>query len=728
MINLPNLINDHQKTECSKMNVQNKIKPNFYDYFSVRIPRSCIENVIKSYKDERFLFFMKYGILRRYEGECDIIYIELPQIPQKLVIYRRPQYRMKSIDRLSLGKKDLPHIPLFEGEDHLKYLSLELNQIKKIDPLVSLNNLLYLNLYGNQIKEIENLTNISKVRVLLLGKNKIEKIENLNNLTELEILDLHSNNIETIENLNVLKKLRVLNLANNLITSIKELYHNKNLEELNVRKNLIDSIPNMTNNFYKLKKINLGKNLIDKFEYLIEFTKLNFIEEVIIENNPVLNYPNTFDQIANLTKTAKTNIFFSRTNIKNNSNNKCVLPFQTLTSKSVNLKKIRNNENNYHHDVTNFKSYNIYNNIKNCQSINNSRKSCIIKGEESLNNISFIQNKNSKLIYHYKELSYNCKDVIYARNKRKINDNNRFPINLTKSNFRENKIKKPIINEDRIDDYFNKNDKKINKLLSTTTIINMKILNIKQLWNYEIKNIISHGYNGYNNEKYKEINVDQGYYEVEGGHSISLYGNCLKSILKKDFYEDINTLSFNYFYYDYIVNKKVIETLNEYKNLISLKFSHNNLFSSYQLVKLELFNNIQNLNINDNEVCSGYLLKYFVIYRLNTLKTFNGKEIKNEDQILSKEIFQVFDKIISIKEEEDKNKIEFRNTNNKNDDNNNLLTTKENENINIKENIISEEFSLQINKLKFFDFIKFYLEGAVEQIIDDEDKRDMQSN
>ena len=122
------------------------------------------------------LIFIKYGILRRFEGDCEIIYIEIPQIPKKLVVYRRPFYRMKSIEKLNLNNRDLPHIPLFESEDKLKYLSLEMNRINKIDQLISLNSLLYLNLYGNNIKDIENLNKIKKLRVLLLGRNNSNEI------------------------------------------------------------------------------------------------------------------------------------------------------------------------------------------------------------------------------------------------------------------------------------------------------------------------------------------------------------------------------------------------------------------------------------------------------------------------------------------------------------------------------------------------------------------------
>ena len=292
MINLPEISNILNKKESSKINLPSKKENKIYDYFSVRIPRNCIENKIKPIKDERFLFFIKYGILRRYEGECDIIYIEIPQIPKKLVIYRRPHCRMKSLSKLNLSQKDLPHIPLFEGEDNLKYLSLELNRITKIDKLISLNNLIYLNLYGNFINEIENLGNIGKLRFLLLGKNNIEKIKNLNALTELEVLDLHSNKIKTIENIFFLKKLKVLNLANNRISSITELFYNKSLEELNVRKNLIETIPNL-DEFQMLKKINLGKNLIKKLDYLKEFQKLKYLQELILEDNLVLKNPDS---------------------------------------------------------------------------------------------------------------------------------------------------------------------------------------------------------------------------------------------------------------------------------------------------------------------------------------------------------------------------------------------------------------------------------------------------
>ena len=221
MFSLPKLKEDDIQTYNNGLilNNENPMNKVSYEYFSMKIPNQSIEVLLNSERDERYIYFLRYGLLRRYEGKGDILYVEIPQIPKNLVIYRKPSIRNKFIDKLYLNKKDLPHVPLLEGEENLKLLSLESNHICKIDHLISLNNLLFLNLYENKISEIENLQSVPKLKALMLGKNQISRIKNLNFLSELEVLDLHSNKIKIIENLFSLKKLRILNLANNQITS-----------------------------------------------------------------------------------------------------------------------------------------------------------------------------------------------------------------------------------------------------------------------------------------------------------------------------------------------------------------------------------------------------------------------------------------------------------------------------------------------------------------------------
>ena len=693
MLNLPDISNLLNKKETSKINGSSNKASKVYDYFSAHIPKNSIENILKMIKDERFLFFIKYGILRRYEGECDIIYIEIPQIPKKLVIYRRPHCRMKSLNKLSLSQRDLPHIPLFEGEDNLKYLSLELNRISKIDKLISLNNLIYLNLYGNYISEIENLSNVTKLKFLLLGKNNIEKIKNLNTLTELEVLDLHSNRIKNIENIYFLKKLKVLNLANNQIIYFAELAYNKNLEELNIRKNLIEMIPNF-DDFQMLKKINLGKNLIKKVDYLREFQKLKYLQEIVLEDNPVLNIPESLKFVKYLPlKGAITNLtnIYTKTPLTHSSKKSGEI-FDPNTLKPIIL---NNNPKNVNQQKSS-KSISMYN------------RNRPFPPSADKNNSEFINNLKKKRKYlNNTGLEHN---YILAKDSSGLNTSNK---NLTKSsvlsplNSKKNSSNKTL------------NANKNNKILKSFELYN-KLLPIKNQWNFELNNIISKGFNGYLHKKYKEINIDQGHIEVEDKTTLYLYGNCLKVLTQKNYQDEIKTLSFNFFCYDFIMGKKIFEYIKNFKLLINLKFSNNNIYSFYQLIKLENLENLQKLSITDNEVCDACILKYFVFYRLNNLKYFNNKAINEKEIDTSRKIFQYFDELISIKE-----KLEIQEQNEKVEKGDEKKDNKTE--IESKENINKSSLYDNVNEnklmIEFFNYAKSNLSICIDEIIVDEENK-----
>ena len=672
MINLPE-ISKIQTKESSKINLMTNRTTKAYDYFSIRIPKNYIENIIKPIKDERFLFFIKYGILRRYEGECDIIYVEIPQIPRKLVIYRRPHCRMKSLNKLSLSNRDLPHIPLFEGEDNLKFLSLELNRITKIERLISLNNLIYLNLYGNYITEIENLSHTSKLKVLLLGKNNIEKIKNLNCLADLEILDLHSNKIKIIENISNLKNLRILNLANNKINSFNEIIYNRNLEELNVRKNLIEIIPNMED-FQMLKKINIGKNFITKIDYILEFIKLKYLQELIIEDNPILNDPDIIIQIKKFNLPLKGKLI--------------------NTSKTPNPNK-RKEIGNFSYEAT----VEAYSNSRN-NNINLIRTSTIL---EVSNKIKFLLPNNLKKKIKKNSVINNApinnKDFIFAKNSNNLNENKSLEMNMITPSIK-------IINSSQNSSRNQKN--------STITDFYSKILPIRQLWNYEMINIKKKGYDGYIHKKYKEINIAQGHVEIDSNYSLQLYGNCLKILEESELYEKIRSIGFNYFYFDFITSKRFLKYIKEFKNLETIKFSNNNIYSLYQLTKLESLESIKNLCIFDNEICNANLLKYFIFYRLNTLKSFNNQIIKESENKVSQNIFNYFDEVISIKEKEKEKRKEDSKKMNIN------INNKRNDINNENENCSNEEY-----KYEFFNYVKYNLSISIEEIINDEENDDI---
>lgn len=55
----------------------NRTKNLPYDYFSMKISRTIIDGLLKNEKDERYVYFLRYGVLRRYEGDGDILFVEV---------------------------------------------------------------------------------------------------------------------------------------------------------------------------------------------------------------------------------------------------------------------------------------------------------------------------------------------------------------------------------------------------------------------------------------------------------------------------------------------------------------------------------------------------------------------------------------------------------------------------------------------------------------------------
>jgi leucine-rich repeat-containing protein 49 len=220
------------------------------------------------------------------EDEDKIIFAELRQIPGVLVVYRKPSERNAHHDKLILNKRDLTHLPLLEGEERLRLLNLQTNQICKIENLVSLPNLICLDLYSNKISEIQNLHTVPSLRVLMLGKNFVTRIRNLDSLKHLEMLDLHTNKISKIENIKHLSGLRVLNISNNNISAIENLNGLTSLNELNARKNIITSVDGLQH-CPQLKKLFLSYNKIEMFDKIKNLTAAKVLEELAMDHNPV---------------------------------------------------------------------------------------------------------------------------------------------------------------------------------------------------------------------------------------------------------------------------------------------------------------------------------------------------------------------------------------------------------------------------------------------------------
>ena len=686
MLSLPALKEDGKQLNTIKNANERASSGNrqVYDYFSIKISRTTIEMLFNNEKDERYLYFLRYGFLRRYEGKGDILYVEIPQIPKNIVIYRKPSIRNKNSEKLYLNKKDLPHIPLLEGEENLKLLSLETNLITKIDHLISLNNLLFLNLYENKISEIENLQTVPKLKALMLGKNNISKIKNLQCLPEIEVLDLHSNKIKLIENLTCLKKLRILNLANNQLTSFVELMNNKNLEDINLRKNLIVSIPNLALSFDKLRKLNLGKNMISKIEFILEFKKLKRIEELYIEGNPVIFIKDAYKKFYNLPlkfkDQAQFQIYKNNTNSNNPNNNNNGL------NNSVNQLKSNISSKN-----TNGGTNDTNNNIKHANSNSNFIST-------STNNIKGAKNSNFDEVKK-SEYSNNNTNGESNQTKTKSNQSTRND-SLTNSNLNYNNNNRNNgannNNNNNKTDQDNLSEEEREKLL----------IKIENEWKVEFRYIINNGFNGYSIKKLKETKMQLCHAEIERERQLNLFGNAIEVLGYKEFYNIVHTIKFEFINFDIISQRQNIENIKKFVNLKSLVFKSNNMHGFYQIIKLENIRGIEYITIRKNEICNGEILKYFLVYRLQNIKYFNDNEITNKDVYMSKKIFEHFDQAISICENESQ-----KNKNNKEDKENGSALVN-------KKEINKNEIDLNELKYNFFGYAKQNLTTALDEILD----------
>ena len=678
MISLPALKEDGKQLNTIKNTNNDRASSGnrqVYDYFSIKISRTTIEMLFNNEKDERYLYFLRYGFLRRYEGKGDILYVEIPQIPKNIVIYRKPVIRNKNSEKLYLNKKDLPHIPLLEGEENLKLLSLETNLITKIDHLISLNNLLFLNLYENKISEIENLQTVPKLKALMLGKNNITKIKNLQCLPEIEVLDLHSNKIKLIENLSCLKKLRILNLANNQLTSFVELMNNKNLEDINLRKNLIVSIPNLALSFDKLRKLNLGKNMISKIEFILEFKKLKRIEELYIEGNPVIFIKDAYKKFYNLPLKFKDQAQFQifKNNTANNPN-----------SNNNNNNGLNNSVNQLKTSVSSKTTNGAMNEIKHANSNSNFIST-------SSNNIKGTKTQNLDEVKKSENATNNNSETTQPKSKSNQSTRND---SLSNSNLNYNNRNNGGNNNKNDQDNLSEEERE--KLL----------VKIENEWKIEFRYIINNGFNGYSIKKLKETKMQLCHAEIERERQLNLFGNAIEVLGYKEFYNIVHTIKFEFINFDIISQRQNIENIKKFGNLKSLVFKSNNMHGFYQIIKLENIKGIEYITIRKNEICNGEILKYFLVYRLQNIKYFNDNEITNKDVYMSKKIFEHFDQAISICENESQ-----KAKNNKEDKENGSAL------VNKKENNKNEVEGNEL-KLNFFTYAKLNLTTALDEILD----------
>lgn len=90
------------------------------------------------------------GTVEYVEPTTHTLFVELPQIPNVTIAYRRPTERARAKKAFDLSKRLLGAVPLLEGEELLEELDLGRNMITRMENLVSLPKLLSLSLPYNK--------------------------------------------------------------------------------------------------------------------------------------------------------------------------------------------------------------------------------------------------------------------------------------------------------------------------------------------------------------------------------------------------------------------------------------------------------------------------------------------------------------------------------------------------------------------------------------------------
>ncbi|CAF0762820.1 unnamed protein product [Brachionus calyciflorus] len=519
------------------------------------------------------------------------------QYQNNLVINRTQEERNMFPDKLIMDRRKLNFCPKIEGEDTLKLINYQHNQIRSIQNLDTMRNLIFLDLYDNRIEKITGLSNLINLRVLMLGKNRIQKIENLENLVFLDILDLHGNLITKIENLNNLKELRVLNIAANEIQVVENLSGLSSIVELNLRRNKIEEI-NSLETLLKLQRFFLSHNQISSIAWLKTISPS--LQELTLDNNPIFNESNYRLSVLSLVNLLR----------------------------KLDLKRVTDNERRM--------AYNIYTReiSKNSEFDTQSRISAKIQDAEndwimknqSEKASSFVrQFSNSDLIDNNDENDY--ENVSFSNNRIDKKQNN-----LINSSY----LNSSCSSQNSFKDYISRNEMNYNdpRVLSASSIA------LK-------KNISNSTLNGQKPLKPTQNNCST----VQQDSTMLFYGTKSLEILDvkldQNVQNQITTLSFHFIDYDECLARNFLKLKNKFPNTLNLIFTCCNIKNLNQLYSLLEWKRLDSVTINkdDNPIESISFWKFFVNNYLNILQV---KKINNSIIALSDPSQKIFNPLSSL--------------------------------------------------------------------------------
>jgi len=178
---------------------------------------------------------------------------------------------------LDAGDRAISELAGIEHCVNLQLLSLDLNQISGLVPLVGLTALKTLYLWNNQISDLAPLAGLTALKRLGLEYNQISDLTPLAGLTALTVLWLDANQISDLTPLAGLTKLESLDLANNQISDIAPLAGLTALKTLYLYNSPISDLAPLAG-LTALTSLHLGGNKISDLAPLAALVGLAYLD------------------------------------------------------------------------------------------------------------------------------------------------------------------------------------------------------------------------------------------------------------------------------------------------------------------------------------------------------------------------------------------------------------------------------------------------------------------
>jgi len=229
--------------------------------------------------------------------------------PSVLETYRELERRGFILDYLNVDSNGLIDL------NHLKAVSLENNNITKLDALSNKNELERLFLSNNSglelatlkndsleqltvnntnIRDLSVVSNLPKLKKIVANDNKITTLSHLKNAKILESVEVNNNKIDSLDFEN--KTITSLEIKNNKLEDINNVHKLSALENLDASGNKISEFP--TNKQDKLINLTVSNNVIRTMENVNNLIALkyltmanNYVETLTLkEKNKTLEY------------------------------------------------------------------------------------------------------------------------------------------------------------------------------------------------------------------------------------------------------------------------------------------------------------------------------------------------------------------------------------------------------------------------------------------------------